>query len=304
MGGGASSAVPAADAPVQQRSDGVSTYAVKVLQSSTSTTTTLRAGTMARLAICEDELQLLAATRGSSGSVDNAALLSRFDYRAIPSWSIPPAAFTFKFRPAAHLQFVLERQLEPEPEPEPEPKPEPAGAAAVLAAERAAAKSGAPTVDVRLATWQAGKISAVLREHCYKKADEIRRLKHTLPPDDFATLLTEVECTGLPRIVALCEAGAATDEAAAAAEARRQAFLAGGEGVGPPPEGEYYPLDAAMAARLVATQQQFDQVRMRMLSCCCCCASFGRGRRLDPGCITPTDTAAAQPAVLVSSACP
>ena len=190
MGSGASSAIPAADAPVEQRG-GVSVYAVKA-----ALAPPVKPNTMARLAICEEELQIL-APRGSA-DVDRAAVLARYDYRAIPSWSITGKSFSFKFRPAAHLRFArLRLRLEPEPEPEPE------------SAVGGAAAAG--LTEVTLSTLQAKQISAVLREHCYKKADEIRRLKSTLDGASFASLLTEVQQRGLPRITALCAEAVAGD---------------------------------------------------------------------------------------------
>ena len=211
MGSGASSAVPAADAPVERRSDGVSVYAVK-----TALAPPVKPNTMARLAICEDELQLLDSPRGSA-EVDNAAVLACFDYRAIPSWSITGKQFSFKFWPAAHERFVRVREPEPEPEPE--------------LADRPSARGGdAATItgllEVTLATLQAKQISAVLREHCYKKADETRRLKSTLDAASFGALLAEVRQSGLPRINALC-AGQAVN--ADPDDPRLQAFLETGE---------------------------------------------------------------------------
>ena len=154
MGGGASSAAPSSDTAVEIKSDGTRVYTVKVVEAAA---VGLKAGMRARLTICEEELDLLTAR----GPVDDATLLARFDYRAIPSWSITPKTFAFRFRPATHRRFL--RLREP-PELEPEPEPEPL--------------SDSP-VNIRLGTLQAAQISAVLREHCYKKADEIRRMLGT-----------------------------------------------------------------------------------------------------------------------------
>ena len=247
MGGGASSAIPASDAAIETRRDGTRAYTIKIVE---AVVAGLKSGAMGRLAICEEELQLLAAR----GPVDDAPVLARFDYRAVPSWSITPKSFAFKFRPATHHRFL--RMREPVPEPEPEPEPEPVE-------PQAAPQSDAP-VSIRLETSQASQISAVLREHCYKKADEIRRLKTVLKATAFTELLETVRTTGLAPICALSDERAAFDAATAElTDKRKSGFLATGELA--PSVPEFFPLSAEMAAELVATQEQFDQVEAAVL---------------------------------------
>ena len=244
MGGGASTAIPASDAVIEARKDGTRAYRVKVLE---AVPVGLTPGAIARLAICEEELQLLAAR----GPIDDAPVLARFDYRAIPSWTITPRTFCFKFRPVAHRRFLIMREPEPGPESEPETEPQ------------AVAQSDAP-VSIRLATLQAAQVSAVLREHCYKKADEIRRLKAVFTEAAFAELLETVRKTGLAPIRALGDERAALDDATAHfTHKRKTAFLITGDLA--PPAPEFYPLTSQMAAELVATQQHFDQVEAAVL---------------------------------------
>ena len=80
----------------------------------------------------------------------------------------------------------------------------------------------------------------------------------------FAELLERVRASGLPPITALSAERAVFDSAAADAEKRKKAFMSTGGELGPPPQ-EFYPLSSAMAAELVATQQQFDQVEAAVL---------------------------------------
>lgn len=245
MGGGVSSAIPAPDTEIESRSDGTSAYAIKVLEAITATG--LKPGIMARLTVCEEELQLLEAR----GPVDDARVLARFDYRAIPSWSISPKVFSFKFRPATHRRFLRMREPEPEPEPEPalELQPEP--------------QSEGP-VSIRLGTLQAADISSVLREHCYKKADEIRRLKCVFKETVFAKLLESVRAAGLAPIYALRDERAAFDAASGETnDKRKAAFLKTGNVCAPVPE--FYPLSSSMAAELVKQFDQFDQVEAAVL---------------------------------------
>jgi hypothetical protein len=196
MGAAASltSSIPAEDSPIEQRAaDGATMYTVKVLTcggeggaEDGGARSAVRPGSLARLAICEDELELLEPPRkrrGGGGQVlshsdDAAAVLCRFNYRAIPSWSITPRTFNFRVRLLLNKRLVGRRvggsdghgggvsgaavaaQLEPEPETEPEtetetetePPPPPLP-------PPAAANPPREVVSVRLATNQAVRVT-------------------------------------------------------------------------------------------------------------------------------------------------
>ena len=137
----------------------------------------------ARLAICEDELQL----QDARGVVDGATVLHVFDYHAIPSWSITPSVFSFKFR---------QRRLSGD---------------ATVGSVGKLQQLQQRVVHVRLATMQSKQISTVLREHCYKKADEIRRMKLTLDGNEFERLIGDARGeAGFAEIVAFVESGIAS----------------------------------------------------------------------------------------------
>eukprot|EP01052_Picozoa_sp_SAG31_P038304 SAG31_NODE_5092_length_2748_cov_1.716874_1_plen_219_part_00 len=91
MGAIVSNGVPAADCPVEVRPDGSMVFKVKVLSCPA-----LVSGANARLAICEDVIQLLSGTSSGDGS------LMAYDYRQIPFWSITPEFFSYVLKRHPH----------------------------------------------------------------------------------------------------------------------------------------------------------------------------------------------------------